>query len=342
MKELFTDQVDSMKEIESRLQSGAIPWTTLTRNHGHQKVWTPSSIVGHNDHTEIAREMRLLSREVQIVLVGDTLTEEALPTYTNFLTAIQGMPDGYESNLQKWIREWSAEEERHGTLLDRMLFMSGAFNMDAYERSKHMLIDSGMDIGTQNDPYRVFYYTSFQEIATQVSHANVAKRAQEAGAPLIAKSCKVIAGDEAMHAKMYSSFVKTALDIDPDGMTSAIVEMMRQQVQMPAHLMQEVRADTNSVLEPGLLFAAFSDCAQHAGVYTSKDYARISGKLLSEWGLAAQNDDGKWQVSKERQLSEAARENVAECVRIQKVIERLAHRAKTPEIPDHDFSWILS
>ncbi|MDA0376614.1 MAG: acyl-ACP desaturase [bacterium] len=331
-----------MKEIETRLHSGVISWETLTRRRGIKEVWTPSSIVTHRDHTQIAREMRLLSREVQIVLIGDTLTEEALPTYTNFLASTQGMPDDYESDLQKWIREWSAEEERHGTLLDRILYMSDAIDMEAYERSKHMLINNGMDIGTKNDPYRVFYYTSFQELATQVSHANVAKCAKDEGAPLISKSCKVIAGDEGMHAKMYSSFVKAALDIDPDGMTTTISEMMRQRVQMPAYLMQEVRADTSQILEPGPLFEAFSDCAQHAGVYTSKDYARISGKLLQEWDLAKKDNDGNWQVSETRGLSELSLENVAVCVKIQRVIERLADKTKTPDMPDHKFSWILS
>jgi len=331
-----------MNEIEQRISDGRIPWSTLTKRKGYEEVWTPSSIVPHTAHGAIAKEMASLSREIRIVLIGDTLTEEALPTYTHFLTSIEGMPDPHDSSLQQWIRAWSAEEERHGTLLDRILFMSEAVDMGAYERSKHMLIDDGMQIGTENDPYSSFYYTAFQERATQVSHANVAKIATDCNAPLIAKACRTIAGDEGMHAIMYSNFVKTALEIDPNGMIETIRDMMKNRVVMPAHLMREVRSDTHEVTQAGPAFSAFSDTAQQVGVYTTKDYDRISGKLLTEWDLAHTDDHDVWQVSERSDLSEDGREALAMCVRIQNIIHKKATNFVAPELPDHEFSWVLN
>jgi len=337
----LVNRSETILAIENDIERGAIQWPTLTRKVGHAKVWTPSSILSIDDQAEVERQMANLSSEIQMVLAGDTLTEEALPTYTRFLVATEGIPKEQESHLQQWIREWSAEEERHGTLLDRLMLMSKAFDMDSYERSKSMLIADGMDIETENDPYKVFYYTSFQEIATQVSHMNVSKRAQEAGAPLIAKACKVIAGDEAMHAKMYNSFVQTALNTDPNGMIEAIAAMMKSRISMPAHLMREVRSETQEILNPGPMYDAFSDCAQHANVYTSKDYARISGQLLKGWKIAHQDESGKWQVSDRDDFSEKGKDDQALCIRIQNIIDHKAMSGKVPELPDYNFEWLL-
>lgn len=328
-----------MAAIEHGLQSGEIPWPTHTRQQGHERVWTPSALLTKKNMRQVEDEMRRVSDDVKLVFIGDTLTEEALPTYTALLTGTKGMPDEHDSQLQQWIREWSAEEERHGTVMDRYLFLSGAVDMDAYERSKHMLIADGMDNKTGKDPYRGFYYTSFQEIATQVSHANVARLAKDADAPLLKELCGTVAGDEAMHAKMYSSFVKTSLQHDPDGMTKAIADMMKNRIVMPAHFMKEVKDD--AVTEPGPLFDAFSVHAQRSGVYTAKDYARISGRLLKEWGLAEPDDTGSWQVKDAEQLSEVSADAVAQCVRIQNVISKRAQKALLPDQPDHEFTWLL-
>jgi acyl-[acyl-carrier-protein] desaturase len=63
-----------------------------------------------------------------VVLVGDTITE-ALPTYGWLMDV-----DGYlimwsEMVGQKWIRHWTSEENRHGDLLNKYLYLSGRVNM---------------------------------------------------------------------------------------------------------------------------------------------------------------------------------------------------------------------
>jgi acyl-[acyl-carrier-protein] desaturase len=49
------------------------------------------------------------------------------------------------------------------------------------EVSTQYLIADGFDIGTGRDPYRNFIYTSFQELATNVSHRRVASQAKKDG-----------------------------------------------------------------------------------------------------------------------------------------------------------------
>ena len=50
---------------------------------------------------------------VMAVLIGDTITEEALPTYESWLMLVQGMRDDRDGGWNKWVRAWTAEENRH-------------------------------------------------------------------------------------------------------------------------------------------------------------------------------------------------------------------------------------
>jgi acyl-[acyl-carrier-protein] desaturase len=49
-----------------------------------------------------------------------------------------------------------------------------------------------------------FVYTSFQELATYVSHNRVAQMAKKYGDNKLSKMCKMIAGDEMRHHHAYS------------------------------------------------------------------------------------------------------------------------------------------
>ena len=101
------------------------------------------------------------------VLIGDTITEEALPTYQSWLMGLDGVDQGERKGWTQWIRAWTAEENRHGDMLNKYLYLSGRVNMKEMEISTQYLIGDGFDIHTATDPYKNFVYTSFQEIATK-------------------------------------------------------------------------------------------------------------------------------------------------------------------------------
>jgi acyl-[acyl-carrier-protein] desaturase len=77
-------------------------------------------------------------------------------------------------------------------------------------------------------PIKNFVYTSFQELATYVSHNRVAQMAKKYGDNKLSKMCKMIAGDEMRHHHAYSEFVSAIFKVDPSEMMIAFQYMMKQ------------------------------------------------------------------------------------------------------------------
>lgn len=219
-----------------------------------------------------------VSDELLVVLVGDTITEEALPSYQTMINRHEGLSDqtgASDDPWARWIRGWTAEENRHGQLLTAYLYLSGRVNMRAVEVTTQHLIRNGFDPKTANDPYKGLMYTSFQERATRVSHGNVAQLASRSGDATLGKMCNLVAGDEARHEEAYKNFVKKLFELDPRGTLVALEEMMKTKVTMPARLMSDgIERD---------LFSRFSVVAQRIGVYTARDYADIIEHLVTYW-----------------------------------------------------------
>lgn len=88
------------------------------------------------------------------------------------------------------------------------------------------------DTKTENSPYMGFIYTSFQERATFISHANTAKLAQHYGDKNLAQVCGNIVSDEKRHATAYTKIVEKLMEIDPHTMVIAFADMMRKKIQM--------------------------------------------------------------------------------------------------------------
>lgn len=264
-----------------------------------------------------------LSYDLFAVLIGDTITEEALPTYESWLYTIDGMKEvGYKGNWIQWIRSWTAEENRHGDLLNKYLYLSGRVDMQQMEVSTQYLIADGFDIQTGTDPYKSFVYTSFQELATNVSHRRVAKLAKQEGDPFLAKICGIIASDEMRHAKAYQAFVTKIFEIDPSQMMIAFEDMMKKKIVMPAHFMREVG------VEVGKTFDHFSHAAQRTGVYTARDYLEILKSLIEQWNIE--------HISGLSDTADKAREYLMKLPdRLDKIIDRL----KVPNL-DYRFRWI--
>lgn len=294
-----------------------------------EKTWQPTDLLpnSQNDNfEEEVRELRELAKELPydfwVVLVGDTITEEALPTYESWLMEVEGVNQQEANGWSKWIRFWTGEENRHGDTLSKYLYLSGRVNMIEVERTTQHLINDGLDIGTGKDPYKNFVYTSFQELATNISHNRVALLAKDYSNKGLAKMCKMIAGDEMRHFTAYSEFVKEIFALDPSEMMLAFSYMMKHKISMPAHFLRETGQKI------GQAFEEFSNTAQRLGVYTAQDYVDILSRLLKRWDIA--NINGLTDEA------ERARDYV---MQLPARLERVGQRMKLPE-ESYKFTWV--
>ena len=294
-----------------------------------EKNWQPSDLLPDSrnpDFINEVKEIQELAKELDYdlfaVLIGDTITEEALPTYESWLMDVEGVDQDGKNGWSRWLRAWTAEENRHGDALNKYLYLSGRVNMREMEISTQHLINDGFDIQTGRDPYRNFIYTSFQEIATNVSHRRVASMAKQAGNNLLAKMCGLIAADEARHAKAYQNFVKLIFEFDPSEMMLAFEDMMKKKIVMPAHFLRETGGKIGS------LFSHFSNAAQRTKVYTTYDYIDILKSLLKEW-----------EVDKITDLSDTAEKARDYLMALPVRLQRIAERVAVPE-KKYEFKWI--
>lgn len=294
-----------------------------------ETIWQPSDFLPDSasdsffsDVKELQESARGLEYDLIAVLIGDTITEEALPTYESWLTMVEGVSKDEEGGWMKWVRHWTAEENRHGDLLGKYLYLSGRVNMRQLEVSTQYLLADGFDIGTDRDPYRNFIYTSFQEMATNISHRRVASLAKKDGDSLLSRMCGIIAGDEARHARAYKDFILQIIKVDPNEVLVAFDDMMRKKIVMPAHFLRELGK------KAGETFTHFADAAQRLGVYTAVDYVDILKQLLVDWQLA---DLGNLNESGER-----ARDYL---MKLPDRLLRVAERMKDPQLR-YEFSWI--
>ncbi|CAN6440085.1 unnamed protein product [Victoria cruziana] len=256
------------------------------------------------------------------------ITEEALPTYQTMLNTLDGVRDetgASPTSWAIWTRTWTAEENRHGDVLNKYLTYTGRVNMRQIEKTIQYLIGSGMDPRTENNPYLGFVYTSFQERATFVSHGNTAAHAKKYGDLKLAKLCGTIAADEKRHETAYTKIIEKLFELDPDGAMLSFADMMRKKISMPAHLMYDGQDDK--------LFDHFSAVAQRLGVYTASDYADILEHLVK-----------RWNVEKMAGLSSEAQEAqdyvCGLAPRFRRLEERAQARAKkASKVP---FSWIFN
>lgn len=251
-----------------------------------EKIWQPTDLLPDSQKENFIEELREL-REIAndlpydfwVVMVGDTITEEALPTYESWLMEVEGVDNEGRNGWSKWVRHWTGEENRHGDALNKYLYLSGRVNMREVEITTQHLINDGFDIGTGKDPYKNFVYTSFQELATYISHNRVSQLAKEFGDKKLSRLCKMVAGDEMRHHLAYSEFVNRIFKVDPSEMMLAFQYMMKQKITMPAHFLRESGEKISSAFEE------FSNSAQKIGVYTANDYVDILRKLIATWEI---------------------------------------------------------
>ncbi|EFJ20421.1 hypothetical protein SELMODRAFT_418315 [Selaginella moellendorffii] len=225
---LSPEKIEMFKSLESWAEESILPFLRPV-----EKCWQPQDYLpepSSESFYDEVRELRERDESLRFCLVGDMTTEEALPTYLTMLNTLDGTRDETGASPSPWAvwgRAWTAEENRHGDLLNKYLYRTGRVDMKQTEKT----------IQAENNPYLGFIYTSFQEQATAISHGNTACHAKEHGDHNLATVCGLIAADEKRHENAYTRIVEKLFEIDPEGTMLGLEDMMRKKISMPAHLM---------------------------------------------------------------------------------------------------------
>uniref|UniRef100_A0A0D9X5A3 Acyl-[acyl-carrier-protein] desaturase n=1 Tax=Leersia perrieri TaxID=77586 RepID=A0A0D9X5A3_9ORYZ len=283
-------KLDILKQMEPWVESHILPLLKPV-----ESAWQPSDLIPdpstlcpdafHEACLDIRARAAGVPDPLLACLVANMVTEEALPTYQSSLNRVKAVGDttGDDGSAwARWVRGWSAEENRHGDVLNRYMYLSGRFNMREVERTVHRMIRSGFAVHPCNSPYHAFVYTAFQERATAVSHGNTARLvgARGRGDATLARICGTVAADEKRHEAAYTRIVSRLFDADPDAAVRAAAHMLRRGIAMPTSPISDGRR------VPGDMYACVVSLAEQAGTYTASDYCDVVEHLVREWRVA--------------------------------------------------------
>jgi acyl-[acyl-carrier-protein] desaturase len=250
----------------------------LMQAHEAKRIlWMPSELLKappDTDPDQFVRELREraqgISLPMRVALALNLLTEEGLPHFHRLLAVYLGS----ESFWSRWTNLWTAEEDRHGAVLHDYAHDTQVLNNPVLEKMQFDYLRAGFDPAWDKDPYRVFVYTTLQERATQVSHANTGKYASQYE-PLIGVVLANVAKEEARHYAFYREIFLEVLKRDPN---TALVSAA---TVMPA-------IDMPGVKMPG--FREMADVIRRAGIYGPGDYIKIVEEQIRYWKLETLSD----------------------------------------------------
>jgi acyl-[acyl-carrier-protein] desaturase len=237
-----------------------------------RELWLPSEFLpaGESDlDDKMISELRARARgipdSVRVAITINIVTEEGLPHFHRLIAEHLGTTTFWS----QWNKLWTAEEDRHGNILRDYIRDSRLLNFSALEGIQFEYLRSGFEPQWTGDPYKLFIYTSCQERATQISHANTGKLVADCE-PLLLAITQKIAQDESRHYAFYTNVFKEILARDPNAALEAASFIMP------------------SIDMPGISIANFNDYAdviRRAGIYGLRDYKKIVEQLIAAWSI---------------------------------------------------------
>lgn len=263
---------ETLAKIEVLADLEAVVHELMEAHEAKRVLWFPSELLTPPPDTDPDAHIRTLreraegvSLPARVALALNLLTEEGLPHFHRLLAAYLGS----DSFWSRWTNLWTAEEDRHGAVLHDYARDSRILDNPVLERMQFDYLRAGFEPAWDKDPYRVFVYTTLQERATQVSHANTGKLAGEYE-PTIGTVLANVAKEEARHYTFYRTIFKEVLARDPDRALLSAVEIM------PA-------IDMPGVNMPN--FREMADVIRRAGIYGPWDYRRIVEEQIRYWAI---------------------------------------------------------
>ncbi|MGH7663100.1 MAG: acyl-ACP desaturase [Gemmatimonadaceae bacterium] len=283
---MITQEAETLAKVEVLADLESVVHDLMEVHEAKRVLWFPSELLAPAPDTDpeiYVRQLRERARGIsmpgRIALALNLLTEEGLPHFHRLLAVYLGS----DSFWSRWTNLWTAEEDRHGAVLHDYSRDSMILNNPELERMQFEYLRAGFEPAWDKDPYRVFVYTTLQERATQVSHANTGKLASEYE-PTIGTVLSNVAKEEARHYAFYRSIFEAVLKRDPDRALQSAAAVMPS-IDMPGVNMPH--------------FREMADVIRRAGIYGPRDYLRIVEEQIRYWAI--ETVDGLSEIGKQAQ-----------------------------------------
>ncbi|MCE2941852.1 MAG: acyl-ACP desaturase [Gemmatimonadota bacterium] len=267
-----TARFETLAKVEVLADLEPVVDDLMVAHEAKRPLWFPNELLAPppdtdpDAHVATLRERAAgVSLPARVALALNLLTEEGLPHFHRLLAVYLGN----DSFWHKWTNLWTAEEDRHGAVLHDYAHDSRILDQPVLERMQFEYIRAGFNPAWDADPYRVFVYTTLQERATQVSHANVGKLAGQYE-PLIGEVLRNVASEEARHYTFYRTIFKEVLARDPNRALASAAEIMPA-IDMPGISMPH--------------FREMADVVRRAGIYGPRDYLKIVEDQIRFWAI---------------------------------------------------------
>ena len=271
---MITPEADTLAKVEVLGDLEQVVKDLMVTHEAKRVLWFPSELLApppDEDPDRHVKELRDraegISLPARVALALNLLTEEGLPHFHRLLAVYLGS----DSFWSRWTNLWTAEEDRHGAVLHDYSRDSKVLDSPVLEKMQFEYLRAGFEPAWDKDPYRVFVYTTLQERATQVSHANTGKLASEYE-PTIGVVLANVAKEEARHYTFYRTIFKEVLARDPNGALASAAEIMPS-IDMPGVNMPH--------------FREMGDVIRRAGIYGPRDYLKIVEEQINYWAIAS-------------------------------------------------------
>ena len=203
--------LEAMKAIEPVIEK-------VTEDHeAKQRLWMPAELIPEE------HKFPELPPEITGMLVLNLLTENGLPYFLMML--VKHLGD--QGAIWNWSRLWTAEEDRHGNVIQ--LYLQQSLNhkqLTEIERMQFSYLRDGFSPDWSNDPFRLLSYVVIQEKATQVSHKGIARHAASVD-PVLQGIFGRISAEEKKHHEAYLAMFGALLEANPSHAVIALHDTVK-------------------------------------------------------------------------------------------------------------------
>jgi acyl-[acyl-carrier-protein] desaturase len=195
--------------------------TLVDRHLAVAKEWFPHDYIPYSLGRDFDKEpwtpdQPRLSGVAQTAFEVNLLTEDNLPSYHYLIRAIFEKGDGAWKN---WVHQWTAEEGRHAIVIRDYLIVTRNIDPVMLERGRMQTVKLGY--ARPMRALRGLAYTSFQELATRVSHQNTGRYSAD---PVADRIMSRVAADENLHMVFYRDALSAAFEVAPSEVMKAIAD----------------------------------------------------------------------------------------------------------------------